>query len=181
MHEEYAMKRPSTALLALVVLLLTGQVHAQQRTAIAFVSIQRILNEFAGAKSAARQIEDLRKAKMEDVQAKQKALEATRLEIANAGGLFSGSRRTDLHEKEKRQQAELQQASQQAQNEVQKLQADLQAQLRKDVSAVLESLARARGVQLVLNTDTAVVWAATGVDLTGDVLKALDAKSGTPK
>ena len=42
------------------------------------------------------------------------ALDATRLQLANSGGYFSGSKREQLKAQEKKQEAELQQATQQA-------------------------------------------------------------------
>jgi Skp family chaperone for outer membrane proteins len=163
--------------IALVVILPAHlPIAAQSRSEIAYISLQRVLAEAADAKAAAKQLEETRRAKAQDVQAKQKALEATRLELANAGGLFSGRRRAELQEKEKRQAAELQQGMQQAQTDLQKLQTDLQNKLRSDMQAIVESLSKARGIRLVLNTDTAVVWASGGIDLTQEVLKSLNEK-----
>jgi Skp family chaperone for outer membrane proteins len=149
---------------------------AQSRSEVAFISLQRVLAEAAEAKAAAKQLDEVRRAKAQDVQAKQKTLDATRLELANAGGLFSGRRRGELQEREKKQAAELQQAMQQAQTDLQKLQNDLQNKLRADMQAIVDRLAKARGIRLVLNTDTAVVWASGGIDLTQEVLKQLNEK-----
>ena len=170
------MKGIVTASFALAVALLPREAIAQ-RTAVAFVSMQRIVNEAVGAKAAAKRIEDLRRAKTQEVQAKEKALTETRLQLANAGGLFSSRRRAELQQQEKRQITEWQQSAVQAQNEVQKLQAEVQNQMRRDLASILDSMARSRGVQLVLNSDSAVVWSSVGVDLTAEVLKALDAKT----
>ena len=79
---------------------------AQSRTEVASISLQLVLAEAAEAKAAAKQLEELRRAKAQDVQAKQKTLEARRLELANAGGLFSGGRRIEQQEREKKQAAE---------------------------------------------------------------------------
>jgi Skp family chaperone for outer membrane proteins len=143
---------------------------------LAYVSVQRILSEAAESKAAAKSLEELRRAKADEVARKQKELEATRLALANAGGVFQGSRRAELQAPVKRQQTELQQSIQEGQAELQKAQLDLQERLRRDLLSAIETLARKRGIQLVLNTDTAVVWAATGTDLTAEVLAALNAK-----
>jgi Skp family chaperone for outer membrane proteins len=169
------MKSFVTAVTVALVVLAHAPASAQSRSEVAFISLQRVLTDAAETKVAAKQLEELRRAKAQDVQAKQKALEATRLELANAGGLFSGRRRAELQEKEKKQAAELQLAMQQAQTDLQKLQNDLQNKLRADMQAIVESLAKARGIRLVLNTDTAVVWASGGIDLTMDVLQQLNA------
>lgn len=147
---------------------------------IAFVSVQKILTESAAAKAANQQLEALRKAKQDDVNARKKALDDTRLAIANAGGLFSGSRRAELQKIEQRQEAELKQATEEAQKAFVDLQHQLQAEMRTDLEKVINELARELPVQYILNADTALVWARGMTDLTSEVLQRLDAMSAKP-
>ena len=51
---------------------------------IAVVSVQRIATEATQAKEAGKRLETLRQAKAQEVGAKQKALEAVRLQVANS-------------------------------------------------------------------------------------------------
>ena len=69
---------------------------------------------------------------------------------------------------------ELERATQQAQSELQALQRQLQADLQAKVRPVVEAVAKAEGVDLVLSYDTTVVWAAPGLDLTDVVLARLN-------
>ena len=143
---------------------------------IAYVSAQKILTESTQAKAAEKRLEGLRQTKAQQIAAKQKALDATRLQLANAGGIFSASTRTRLKAQESQQQSELQKLMQDSQNEVQTLQRQLQAELRQEFTAIMTEVAGPRGVQIVLNADTALVWAAPGtVDLTAQVLERLNA------
>jgi Skp family chaperone for outer membrane proteins len=147
-------------------------------TPIAYLSVQKILNESTPAKAAAKQLEDLRQSKTQEIAAKQKALESTRLQLANAGGVFSGSTRTKLTAQEKAQETELQKLTQDSQNELQTLQRQLQTDLRRELLTIVAALAGPKGVPIVLNSDTAIVWAAPGtIDLTAEVLERLNANA----
>jgi Skp family chaperone for outer membrane proteins len=145
---------------------------------IAFVSVQKILTESAAARAANQQLDALRKAKQDEVNAKKKALDDTRLALANAGGLFSGSRRAELQKTGQRQEAELKQATEDAQKAFTDLQHRLQTEMRDDLLKVINDLARERPVQYILNADTSLVWARGATDLTGDVLERLNAMKG---
>jgi len=147
---------------------------------IAYISLQRISTEATEAKAAARKLETLRQAKTQDVNAKKQALDATRLKIANSGGVFSGSKRAELAKEESREQEELQRATQQAQTELQELGRQLQADLRRKLTDILADIANRRAVQIVLNSDSAVVWTKDSPDLTAEVLERLNAAAQTP-
>lgn len=142
---------------------------------IAFLSIQKLLTESTPAKTASQQLDALRKSKQDEVNAKKKALDETKLALANAGGIFSGSRRAELQTIEQRQETELKQATEEAQKAIIDLQRQLQTELRDDISRVIADIARERPVQYVLNADTSLVWARGATDLTPDVLERLDA------
>ena len=44
---------------------------------------------------------------------------------------------------------------------------------QEQLSAILEAVSKARNVQVILNQDSAVVWAVPGFDLTADVIEKL--------
>ncbi len=144
-------------------------------SSVAYVSVQKLLNESNAAKAAAKQIEELRRARTEDVSARKKALDQTKLAIANSGGFFSRSRLVELRKVEQRQEAELRQATEEAQKAIVDLQRTLQEELRQELSRVLDQMARERPFEFVLNADTALVWARNGNDLTDEVLRRLNA------
>jgi outer membrane protein len=172
------MKITSIAIFLLILLTPFAQgVGAQSRTTlpIALISLQKIATESANAKEATKRLEALRQTKAQEVSAKQKALEDVRLQVANAGGIFRASKRAQLMAEEKRQEAELQRATQQAQVDFQNLQRELQVDLRRQVGDVVTDIAKRRGIQFVFNEDSAVVLAPTGVDLTAEVIERLNA------
>jgi Skp family chaperone for outer membrane proteins len=143
--------------------------------AVAYISVQKILTESDAAKNATREIEQARKAKTDEVNAKKKALDETRLALANAGGYFAGARRAELQKIEQRQEAELKQATEEAQKSLVELQRQVQTQLRNELARVIDQLAKDRSFDVVLNADTSLVWARNITDITNEVLERLNA------
>jgi len=163
--------------LVLTLAIPTARVYGQTRPTfpIAYISVQRILTEAEDAKAAAKELEALRNARAQDLNAKKQAIEATKLEIANAGGFFSTSKRAQLTEQEKKQETELQRATQQAQTDFVELQKKVQERLRTELTTIVRKLAVERGVVYVLNQDTSIVLAPTAANWTDDVLQQLNA------
>jgi Skp family chaperone for outer membrane proteins len=147
---------------------------------IAYVSAQRILSESMEAKTANTRLEALRRTKATELAAKQKALEATHLQLVQLGGPFSNSKRARVQAEEERQRADLKRATEQAQADYQALQRQFQAELNKHLQALVATLAKDRRLRFVLNADTSVIWAAPGTDLTAEVLAGLNAKEEKP-
>jgi Skp family chaperone for outer membrane proteins len=167
-----------TFICAALTLLIAGtNIFAQARAAlpIAYISVQRILTEAEDAKAAAKELEALRAARTQDLNGRKQALDATRLQIANAGGIFSASKRAQLTELAKRQEAELQQATQQAQTDFVELQKKVQERLRSELTTIVTALTTQRGVQYVLNQDVALVLAPVTANWTDEVLQRLNA------
>jgi outer membrane protein len=142
---------------------------------IAYVSAQRILSESNEAKAANSRLETLRQTKARELAAQQKALEATHTQLVQLGGVFSASKRARVQADEDRQKEELKRATEQAQADYQALQRQSQGDLNKHVGAVVAELAKKRHLRLVLNADTAVIWALPGTDITAEVLAKLNA------
>ena len=148
---------------------------------IAYVSVQRILTEADEAKAAAKELEALRAAKAQELGVKKRALDDTKLQIVNAGGIFGASKRQQLTELAKRQESELQQATQQANNDFQELQKKVRERLTRELNVILKALSQQRGVLYVLNQDAAVVFAPTDADWTAEVLQRLNAATAAQK
>ena len=153
----------------------------QRRTSqIVYISMQRISTESMEAKSAAAKLDALRQERTREIAAKQHILEETRRQLANAGGVFSASRRAQLTSDEGRERTELQRLTQQTQTDFQDLQRQLQIALRQKLTAAIDVISKRRAIQVVLNQDTAVVWAPPGADVTTEVIERLNA-SAQPK
>jgi len=144
---------------------------------IAYISVQKILAEADDAKAASKELETLRADRNRELTAKRQALDSTKLQLANAGGIFSGARRQQLTEQVKREEQELQQATLHAQTDFTDRQRKLQDRLRTELGTIVNAMAAQRGVQYVLNQDVAVVLAPAGANWTDEVLQRLNAAS----
>jgi outer membrane protein len=173
------MKPLSSALFVLTILAPLAERTPGQRpaTQIAYISLQRISTDSTDAKAAAAKLDALRQTRTRELTAKQHALEETRRQLANSGGLFRASRRARLKADEDRERTELQRLTQQAQNEFQELQRQLQSALHQKLTAVIDDISKRRAIQVVLNSEAAVVWAPPGADLTAEVLERLNANA----
>lgn len=161
-----------------VIAALSVELHAAGPVSrIGYVKMSRLLSESAEARQWAAKIETLRQERQRDLTAQERDLQQTRIALAQTGGLFSASKRATLQQQEARQRAELERSTRQAQADIQALQRQMQDTLRGEWNAILDDLAKERGLEMVVNQETTVVWAPSGQDLTDLVLKRLAANS----
>ena len=152
-----------TTVLALLVTLVpmvgvADKVEKPAAARVGVVSLQRVIAESAEGRAAEQQLQELGKKMAGQVAARQKELQQP-----DAGGTPAT------------RQAELQRLFQQSQVEFANAQRQAQAELRTKLSPVLANVAAAHGVDVILNADNTLVWAAPGVDLTADLLTRLNA------
>jgi Skp family chaperone for outer membrane proteins len=176
-----------TALMTLPIALLTtvfslgsaGQAPPSPATPpIGYISAQRIIAEATSAKADNARFQALQQQRATELRTKQQTLEATRQQLAQA---TDTSTRGQLEQQDRQQQTDLERATAQAQAELQALQRQFQTDLQAKVKSAVDDLAKSQNIQLVLNADTSVVWAAPGMDLTAAVVQRLNAASPTPK
>ncbi len=71
---------------------------------------------------------------------------------------------------------EIQFLQQEAQSDRQALQAELQVDFQRKLNPVLEAIGKEKGLHMLVDINNAgAVWVDTGLDLTGEVIKRLDA------
>jgi outer membrane protein len=142
---------------------------------IAYIVPQRIIAESELGKTLAARINSLRGQKIAELNAKNKELEAAQQKVAG-GTLLSEDARASAQKSIDRIQLELQRAQQDAEAAIQELQQQINDELEKAITPLLEQVATARGIHVLMRADTgAVAWADPSLDLTSDVIKRLDA------
>lgn len=155
-----------------------GIAVAQTRTAapaIVTVSLQRVSAQSEIGKRANQQLETFRQDRARELTAKQKELDEVIRQLLGTGTLAAADRER-LSQNESRQRAELQQLTLQAQTTFQTTQGQLQTEIRGQLAPILADIAKRYGVDVVLNGDAAVAWAAPGTDATDEVLRQLNAR-----
>jgi Skp family chaperone for outer membrane proteins len=171
-----------TGLLALSVLFVPAAFWAgglqqpapQPPTGVAMISGQRILAESPDARAKLAELQARQQQRTTEIKTKQQALEATRRQLAAA---TDPAKKSELQKQEQQQRTELERDAADAQSDLQASQRQLQADLRALLNPVLAEIAKGRNVQVILNSDLSVAWAAPGVDLTSEVLERLNARS----
>jgi len=151
------------------------------RSHIAIVSLQRIAAQTVIGQTSAKRLEAARQEKSRALAEKQRHVESLRLQIAQNGGVFYRSKREELRKEEEKERAELERLKDTSQTELQTLQREIQTAFQNDLKTALVELAGQRDADLVINLDTAVVWAKSGFDITDDAIKRVDALEAARK
>jgi Skp family chaperone for outer membrane proteins len=125
---------------------LVGDVDKGAPPRVSSLSLQRILAESAEGRAANQRLQALAQKLAGDLAAKQKELP----------------------------QEELQRMAQQSQADYLAAQRQVQADLRTRLSPIVADIALQRGVDLVLNSDAAVVWSTPRFDMTAEVLSRMN-------
>ena len=159
------------------VIIVLAVAAARPRTAgpaVVTISSQRLTAQSALGKRASQQLESMRQERGRELLEKQKALETLVRQLAATNAL-SPTEIERLSQDETRKRAELQQLTQQFQSDFQAAQARLQTEIRAQLAPILAEIAKRYGVDVVLNSDVAVAWAAPGTDATDEVLRRMNA------
>ena len=152
---------------------LIGQAQpAKAPSAVAVVSGSRVLSESTHGRVEAARLQNLQQQRGTDLRTKQQALETTRQQMSTA---TDAQTRQDLQQKETQQRAELERLTVQAQQDLQSLQREINTDMARRVKTALDDLMKTQPYQIVLNSDTSVMWMVPEVDLTAAVVGRLNA------
>ena len=138
---------------------------------IAYVSAQRIATETTEGKAGVARVKTAQQQHAADVRAKQGAYEAARKALAAA----TAATRDQLQAAEREQRVELERAVGRAQADMQEVQRDVNNELLKRVRGVVGDVVKDRGIQVVLNYESAVVWAGPTLDISDAVIARMNA------
>jgi Skp family chaperone for outer membrane proteins len=143
---------------------------------IGYINPQRIFAESSEGKADVARVVALQQQKASELRVRQQTLDTTRQQLAQAA---DGPTRTPLLQQETVQRTDLERATAQAQADIQTLQREVNTELLNRVKSVLDVVAKEQNIQLVLNADASLIWAApgTGADLTSVVIERMNAKS----
>ncbi len=143
------------------------------QTTIAYLSPTRIVAGSAEARAEAAKFQTMAKQSAADLNAKRRALETTRQQLAKA---TNGAARTQLQQREREQLADYERETTEAKKQLQSSQRELMGDLNVLLKPVLDEIVKEGNIQVVLNADTSLVWAAPKLDLTSEVIARLNAR-----
>jgi outer membrane protein len=148
---------------------------------IAYIDLQYIASNSVEGKAATAKIQEYAKKKTGELAEKNKALEALRTKLQAGGTVLSDQARSQMEKEIDKMNRELQYAQTDAQSEQQQLTQDLQNDFQTRLNPIIDQVAKEKGLHFVLSiADSGAVWANTGLNLSAEVMKRLDAAGKTP-
>jgi outer membrane protein len=107
---------------------------------------------------------------------KQKKLQGDQQKLQTGGSMLNDAARAQLEKDIEKQQVDIQRFQQDAQAEIQELQQSVQNDFLRKLQPIVDRLAQEKGLQLLFNSaEAGLAWAAPGLDLTAEMIKAVDA------
>jgi outer membrane protein len=145
---------------------------------IAYVRLQVIASNSVEGKAATAKIQEFTKKKTAELGDKNKALEALRNKLLQGGTVLNDQARSQMEKDIDKMTRELQFAQQDAQAEQQQLTQDLQNEFQTRLNPIIDQVAKEKGLLMVFSVDdSGAIWVNTGLDLSAEVMKRLDASS----
>ena len=142
---------------------------------LAFVNTAAVASQSKLGQSFAGELEALREAKNTELNAKRQELQAAQQKVQEALSLTEAAR-AELERDIDRLGRELQFMTDNAQAERANLQQDVQQRFDQALAPVLDQVASARNLHMVFGlTESGLVWASPALNLTAEVIQALDA------
>ena len=143
---------------------------------IAYIDIQAVASNSVEGKAATGKLQELEKKKVAEITEKNKQLEAAKTKQQTSSTIMNDSARLSLEKEVDKLTREVQFLQQEAQSERQALQAELQVDFQRKLNPVLEQIGKERALHMLVDINNAgAVWVDTGLDLTSEVIKRLDA------
>jgi Skp family chaperone for outer membrane proteins len=143
---------------------------------IAYVDLQAVASNSVEGKAATSRLQELEKKKVAEITEKNKALESARTKQQTSSGIMNDSARLALEKEVDKLQRELQYMQQEAQAERNQLQSELQVEFQRKLNPILEQIGKAKELHMLVDIqNSGAVWVDTGLDLTSEVIKRLDA------
>jgi len=147
----------------------------------AYIRIDRIAAESGEGKVLSDRVKALNDQKVRELNEKNKALQSVQQKLDSGGSVLNDAARAQLQAEVERQQRDIQRFTEDAQQDLQALQQQLQEEFTRKLNPILDKVAKEKQVHMVFNaTESGLVWADPSMDLTTDVIKALDAAAPAP-
>lgn len=145
----------------------------------AYINVARIAAESSEGRSANEKVKALNDQKVRELNEKNKALQTAQQKLEQGGNVLSDVARGQLQSEIERQQRDIQRFTEDAQQDVTALQQQLQEDFQRKLNPVIDKVAREKQVHMVFSaSDSGLVWADPGLDLTTEVITAFNGAPG---
>ena len=160
---------------------IAASASAQDRTAVdtifATVNLSYVAQSSRAGKAALARLEQAGKQKDAEAAAKASEMQKRRTELQQQGSVMSERARADLQKAFDRSRVDFERFQQDAQAELQGMQAEFEADFRLKLAPIVDQISKEKGYHFVfgLEQSTMIVWANPALDISGEVVKRLDA------
>jgi outer membrane protein len=144
-----------------------------------YINVQAIASQSADGKAAGVKIKAFQDGKARDLESKQKSLDSKQQRLASGGNVLSEATRAQLQTDIEREGRELNRLAEDADQDLERMTQQLQAEFMSKLSPVLRRVAMEKKVDFVFTDQSGIVFAAEDLNLTADVIRALDSAAPT--
>ena len=150
-------------------------------TKYAVINIQRIANESAQGKAATGKVQALNQQKVNELNEKNKQLQATQQKLEAGASVLSANAAAQLQKEIERQQIDIQRFTEDAQQDLNALQQQLQGEFEQRLTPIIAAVAQERGLHFIFSAaDAGLVWGDPSLDLTTEVIARFDKANPAP-
>ncbi len=160
-----------------LVLGMAAMVHAQTPTKVAIIHVQNAILQTKDGQKAAGELQGRFAPKKADLDKKQADIASLQDQLRKGSATMSEEAKAKLMRDIDANNKSLQRDTEDAQADLDQEQGKIMQELGNKVMAVLEKYATANGYAIVLdvsNPQTPVLWAASAIDITNDIVKLYD-------
>ncbi len=146
----------------------------------AYINIQAIAGNSVEGKASTSRLEALRTKKASELAEKNRQVEANQKKLTSS--VLAADAQAQIQREIEKAQVDIQRMTQDAQTELQDLQNELQLEFQRKLGPIVQQLAVEKGLMILFSqTDSGIVWADPGLDLTAELIRRFDASAAKPK
>jgi outer membrane protein len=159
----------------LIFTILTLSIFVFSEVKIGVINAQEIMEKTKKGNQVQKKLENLQNAKRKQLQTKQQELEKLEKEL-NSPALNADTRARKTRQVQDKR-IELQRMVEDAQNEMRQESQKELFELQKEIMPLIQEIGRSKGFTLILDmTSSGIAYFDQSVDITAEVIKAVDAK-----
>jgi outer membrane protein len=159
------------------VLLAAGTATAQESVKVAFVDMQRALNESLSGKKALAELQKLMEERKAGVQKQKEAIEKRKDELDKKGLLLNEESRRTQETEIRTLERDLNRTLSDLKEEFGRRESEFTENIRKDLLKVIEKVGKEGGYTLILEKQySAILYAPSSIEITDSVIKRYDAE-----
>jgi outer membrane protein len=145
---------------------------------VGYINVQAIASQSQEGKSAGVKIKQFQETRARELDAKKKVIDAKQQQLDTGGAVLTDSRRAQLATEIEREGRELQRQAEDADQDLDRMTQQLQQEFMVKLGPVIRKVAQDKKIDYIFTDQSGLVFAADDLNLTADVIKALD--SGAP-